>query len=177
MIYFVFKRNCAIFHIMQGHFQQVPIYLGFHFQNQKHFLKYFGPYLLTTVYTKKQYQKFLFICLYMRLQRQKKFFFLQCSQIAIRLICKRVIFAYFSSNIPLYIAKNPVEKLCKALEMKLKTYTSVGLKFVFEKIKFKVLHYIQLNFNRQRPGLSKVQTSMFKSLVINYFILNYRHTF
>ena len=94
-----------------------------------------------------------------------------------RLICKQVIFAYFSSNIPLYIAKNPAEKLCKVLEMKLRTYTSVGLKFVFEKIRFKVLHYIQLNFNRQRPGLSKGQTSMFESLVINYFILNYRHTF
>ena len=45
--------------------------------------------------------------------------------------------------------------------MELKTYTPVGLKFVFEKIKFKVLHYI-----RQRPGLSKDQINMFKSLVI-----------
>ena len=61
----------------------------------------------------------------------------------------------FSSNISLYIGKNPVEKLCKVLEMELKTYTPVGLKFVFEKIKFKVLHYIQYDFIRQRPGLSK----------------------
>ena len=30
-----------------------------------------------------------------------------------------------------------MEKLCKVLEIKLKTYTLVGLKFVFEKIKFK----------------------------------------
>ena len=84
---------------------------------------------------------------------------------------------FFSSNIPLYIGKNPVEKLCKVLEMELKTYTPVSLKFVFEKIKFKVLHYIQHDFIRQRPGLSKDQISMFKSLVINYFILKYRHTF
>ena len=146
MIYFVFKRNCSIFHIMQGHFQQVPIDLGFHFQNQKNFLKYFGPYLLTTVYTKSNTRNF---CLFIyEVTTAKNRFFLQCSQIAMRLICKQVIFAYFSSNMPLYIAKNPVEKLCKVLEMKLRTYTSVGLKFVFEKIKFKVLHYIQLNFNR-----------------------------
>ena len=130
-----------------------------------------------SLYEKAILEIFVYLFIYEVTTAKKLFFFLQCSQIAIRLICKRVIFAYFSSNIPLYIAKNPVEKLCKALEMKLKTYTSVGLKFVFEKIKFKVLHYIQLNFNRQRPGLSKVQTSMFKSLVINYFILNYRHTF
>ena len=58
---------------------------------------------------------------------------------------------------------NPVE---------LKTFTLVSLKFVFEKTKFKVLHYIQHNFIRQRPGLSKDQISMFKSLAINYFILN-----
>ena len=84
---------------------------------------------------------------------------------------------FFSSNIPLYIGKNPMEKLCKVLEMELKTYTPVGLKFVFEKIKFKVLHYIQHDLIRQHPGLSKDQISMFKSLAINYFILKYRHTF
>ena len=75
----------------------------------------------------------------------------------------------FSPNIP---RKNPVEILCKILEMELKTYT---LKFVFEKIKFEVLHFIQHDFIRQRLGLSKDQISMFKSLVINYFILKYRH--
>ena len=39
-----------------------------------------------------------------------------------------------------------MEKLCKVLEMELKTCTGVGLKFVFEKIKSKVLHYIQHDF-------------------------------
>ena len=62
--------------------------------------------------------------------------------------------------------------------MELKTYTPVGLKFVSEKIKFNVLQrYILHDFIRQRPGLSKDQISMFKSLVINYFILKYCHTF
>ena len=84
---------------------------------------------------------------------------------------------FFSSNIPLNIGKNPVEKLCKVLEMTLKMYTPVGLKFIFEKIKLKVLHYIQHDFICQRLGLSKDQISMFKSLVINYIILKYRHTF
>ena len=57
-------------------------------------------------------------------------------------LCKMIV-SLFSSNIPLYIEKNPVEKLCKVLEMELKTYTPVGPKFLFEKIKFKVLHYDQ----------------------------------
>ena len=71
---------------------------------------------------------------------------------------------FLSSNIPLYIEKYP-EKLCKVLEMELKTYTPVGPKFVFQKIKFKVLHYIQHDFIRQSLGLSKDQASMFKSFV------------
>ena len=61
--------------------------------------------------------------------------------------------------------------------MELKTYTPVGLKFTFETTKLTVLHYIQHDFIRQRPGHSKGQISMFQSLVINYFILKYCHTF
>ena len=78
-----------------------------------------------------------------------------------------MLVSFFSSNIPLYIEKNPVEKLCKVMEMELKTYTPVGPKFVFEKIKFKALHHTQHDFIRQRLGLSKDQTRMFKSFVIN----------
>ena len=66
-----------------------------------------------------------------------------------------MLVSFFSSTIPLYIEKNPVEKLCKVLEMELKMYTPVGPKFVFKKIKFNVLHYIQHDFIRQRLGLSK----------------------
>ena len=79
--------------------------------------------------------------------------------------------SFFSSDISLYIEKNPVEKLCKVLEMELKTYTPVGPKFVFEKIKFKVSQYIQLDFICKRPVLSKDQISMFKSLTINYLMV------
>ena len=67
--------------------------------------------------------------------------------------------SFFSSNVPL--------DMFKVLEMELKTYTAVGPKFVFEKIKFKVLHYIQHDFIRQRLGLSKDQAIMFKCFVIN----------
>ena len=81
-----------------------------------------------------------------------------------------MLVSFFSSNIPLYIKKNPVEKLCKVLEMEPKTYIPVGPKFVFKKIEFKDLHHIQHDFFRQRLGLSKDQASMFSVLLlINYF--------
>ena len=77
-----------------------------------------------------------------------------------------------------------MEKLYKVLEMELKTYTPVDLKFVFEKIKtlsfdyIKVLHYIfAFDFICRRPGLSKDQISISKSIFINYIILKCRHTF
>ena len=54
-----------------------------------------------------------------------------------------------------------MEKLCNVLEMELKTQTPVSQKFVFEKIKFKFLHYIQHNFIQQRPEFSNDQISMF----------------
>ena len=39
--------------------------------------------------------------------------------------------------------------------MELKTFTPIGLKFTFDKIKLKFLHYIQYDVIRQRPGFSK----------------------
>ena len=66
-----------------------------------------------------------------------------------------MLVSFFRSSIPLYIGKNPVEILCKVFEMELIMYTPVSLKFIFEKIKFKVLHCIQHNFICQCPGLSK----------------------
>ena len=78
-----------------------------------------------------------------------------------------MLVSLFSANIPLHIEKNNVEKLCKVLVIELKTYTPVGLNFVFEKMKFKVLHCIQHDFICQRLGHSKDQTRMYKSFVIN----------
>ena len=65
-----------------------------------------------------------------------------------------MLVSFFSSNIPLYIGKNLVEKLRKVLEMELETYTPVRLKFVFEKIKFKALHFIQHDFIREKLSSS-----------------------
>ena len=53
-----------------------------------------------------------------------------------------------------------MEKLCKVLEMELKTYTPVRLKFGIEKINLKILHYIQHDFIRQQPERCKGQISM-----------------
>ena len=132
-MYFVFKRSLSICHIIQRHFQQVPIDLEFHFQNYKHFLKYFGLYILTTVNTKKRYQEFLFICLFTKLQRQKSISLFRSSAVKPQHVLfenqtflHKKLILFFSSNIPLYIGKSPVEKLCKVLEMELKTYTTVG---------------------------------------------------
>ena len=77
---------------------------------------------------------------------------------------------YFSSNIPLYIETNPMEKFCMILEMELKMYTPVSPRIFFTKIRFKFLHYIQHDFICQCLGLSKDQASMFKCFVnFNYF--------
>ena len=78
-----------------------------------------------------------------------------------------MLVSFFSPNVPLYIEESPVEKLFNVLEMELKTYTPVDPKFVFKKIKFKVLHYIQHDFIRQRLGFNKDQASMFKTFAIN----------
>ena len=43
---------------------------------------------------------------------------------------------FFGSNIPLYIEKNGVEKLCEVLKMELKKRNPLSPKFVLEKIKF-----------------------------------------
>ena len=85
--------------------------------------------------------------------------------------------SFFSSIFLYALEKILWKELYKVLEMELKTYIPVSLKFFFEKIKFNVLDYFQNDFIRQRPGLSKDQTSMFKSLVMNSFILKYHHAF
>ena len=88
------------------------VYLGFHFQNCKHLLEYFGFYLLTIVYTKKLYQEFLFICLFVTLQRQQQTFLFTNSAIkpqhvlfANKSDLRKMLVSFFSSNISLYIEK------------------------------------------------------------------------
>ena len=108
----------------------MPIDLGLQFQNYKHFLKYFAFYLWTAVYSKNSTWD---CCLFIYLQSyndKRKFSFLQTVQpsrntsyLRTSRFCAKYNFS--SSNILLYIEKNPVEKLCKALEMELKKYIPV----------------------------------------------------
>ena len=128
--------------------------------------------LLTTICPKKQYKEFLFICLFAKLQW--KIFVFANSAVKLQHVLfvnepflRKMLVSLFSSNIPQYIEKIPMEKLCRILEMKLKTYILVDSKLVSEKIEFKALHYMQHNFIYQCPELSKDQISIFKSLAIN----------
>ena len=162
-IYFAFKRSSSVFHVIQRHLFFIFIFadLGFHFQNYTHFLDNFGFLLLTTVHTKNDTRNFGLFVYLQSYSNKIKFSFSQTVQSSCNTsyFTSKMLVLFFSSNIPLYIEKN--------LEMKLKTYTPVSLKFIFEKIKFKVLHYIQHDFIHQCPGLSKDQTSMYKGLAIN----------
>ena len=94
-----------------------------------------------------------------------------------KLFLHKVLVLYFSSNIPLYIEKNPMVILCKILKMELKMYTPVSPRIFFKEIKFWVSHYIQHDFICQCLRLSKDQASMFKYFVINYFDRRLWNTF
>ena len=91
-IHAVFKRNLINFSYYIVTFQQIPIDLGFHFQNQKHFPEYFGFYLLTTIYMKKKILGiYFFICEVKKIKANFRSY-KQFSLAETRLICERVIF-------------------------------------------------------------------------------------
>ena len=92
---FVFKRSLSICYVTQGHFQQVPVDLGFHFQNCEYFLGYFTFFLLTIIYMNKAILRifvYLFICKVTTI-KVNFCFQKQCSQTVTRLICESAIFA------------------------------------------------------------------------------------
>ena len=96
-------------------------------------------------YPKLQISSEIFWVLHYLGSTKSKFSFLQAIQSShntsyFRKFSCKMLISFFRSNILLHIEKNPVEKLCKVLEMELKTYIPVDLQFVFEKIKFKVLN-------------------------------------
>ena len=146
--------------------------LGFHFQNCKHFQEYFGFYLLTTVYNKKQSQEVLFNCLFAKLQRQRQIFVFrnravkrQHVSFANEPFLRRMLVLFFSSNIPL---ENPMEKLCKVLEVEIKTYTQATQNSFSKKsnIKFCIIFNMISLANAQ--SLVKIRLACSKvSLVIN----------
>ena len=134
-IYFVFKRSLSFCHIIQGHFLVGVHWLGVPFPKLKTFSRMFCVLPINYgLYEKTVLGIFVYLFIYEVTTIKVNFRSCkQCSQAETRLICERAIFLQnasiiFSSNIPLYIEKNPMEKLCKALEMELKTYTSVSPK-------------------------------------------------
>ena len=133
--------------------------MGFHFQNSKHFLEYFG------FYTSKRYWEFLFIYLFPKLKIKT-----QLVWFANKPFFRKMLVCFFSCNILLQVEKNPMENLRKLSEMELWKYTTLDPKFVLGKIKFKCLHYIQHDFIRQHLGLSEDQASIIKIFVINQII-------
>ena len=61
--------------------------------------------------------------------------------------------------------KSPAEKSCKVLEMELKMYTPISLRLVFEKIKFKVLQYIQHVSIVNAKGSVKIRLACSKAFI------------
>ena len=127
------------------------------------------------------------IFVYLQIHNDKsKFSFLQNSAVkaqhllfANKPFLRKMLVSFFSSNIPLYIEKNPVEKLYKVLWMELKTYTPIGTKFVFGKIKIIIFNMISF---ANAQGSVKLRLACSKVLLlINYFgrrFLNYfKNTF
>ena len=117
-------------------------------------------YLLTTVYTRKTILGIFVYLFISRVTTIKVNFVFTNSAVNVQHILfatkpflHKTLVYFLSSNIPFYIEKKTVKRLCKVLEMELKTYTPVNSNFVFEKIKFNVSHYIQHNFTC--PGLCK----------------------
>ena len=80
---------------------------------------------------------------------------------------RKMLVLFFSSNIPLYIVENPVEKLCKFLEMKLQTYTPVGLKFVFGKSDLKFCIIFNMISFANAQGSVKIRLACSKALLLN----------
>ena len=73
-----------------------------------------------------------------------------------------MLVSFLSSNIPQYIEENSV----------LKKYAPVYQKLVFEKIKFKVLHYIQHDLFVNAQGSVKIRLECSKVLLlINYLMV------
>ena len=156
--------------------------MGFHFQNYKHFLKYFRFYLLTTVYEKTILRIFvyLFICKFTTTKVNFRFY-KQCSQVATCLFknppfLREMLVPFFSSNIPLYIEKNPVVKPCKNLEMELKTYTPGQNSFSRKSnLKFCIIFNMVSITNAQ--GTAKIRLACSKvSLLMNYLMVMQKAT-
>ena len=83
-----------------------------------------------------------------------------------------IVVSFFSSNIPLFIENNPVEKFCKVLEMEFKTYTPVGQNSFSRKstLKFCIIFNTYFISLAHAQGSVKIRLACSKVLpVSNYF--------
>ena len=142
--------------------------------SDNHFLKHFGPYILTKN-----------VCLFISevTATKENFVFRNSAVKAQHVLFENEPFLHkmlvsFSALVFLYtLEKLAWKNYVRFSKWNLKRTPQSTQNLFFEKIKFKVLHYIKHDYICQRPGLSKEQISMFKSLVNNYSILKCRHTF
>ena len=112
---------------------------------------------------KFQRQKYIFVFTNSAVKQQHVLFANEC------LLCKILITE--RALILVYILKKSLAKIMKSYEngtsiAYIFNYTPVGPKFVFKKIKFKVLHYIQHDFIFQRLGSVKVRLARSKVLLL-----------
>ena len=173
-MYFVFNRSSSICHTAT--FLVGAHRFGLSFLKLQTFSEIFSALHIDYSQNEKEILEifvYLFICLFTTLQRQKYIFVFRNSAVKPQHVLfenkpflRKMIVSFFSCNVSLYTEKNPVEKLCKVLEMELRKYTPVNLKFGFEKIQFKILHYIQHDFIRERPGLVKITLACSKALLL-----------
>ena len=127
--------------------------LGFHFQNQKHFLKYLGFCLLATAYEKTILG--IFVCLFICEVTTTKVnfdFYKQCIQDAIHFLTK-CYYRFLALIFLCTLKKNTAEKLCKTLEMELKSHTPAGPDFFLRKSNLKFCFIFDMILLANAQGL------------------------
>ena len=124
------------------------------------------------------------LLVYLQIYNDKsKFSFLVCCQVKSQHVLfknppflREMLVSFFSSNIPLYIEKNPVVKPCKNLEMELKTYTPGQNSFSRKSnLKFCIIFNMVSITNAQ--GTAKIRLACSKvSLLMNYLMVMQKAT-
>ena len=146
MIYFIFKKNCSIFHITGD------IFVGAHrfgvpFPKLKTFSEIFWALPIEySRYEKTTLGILIYLFIYKVTTTKANFrFYKQRSESYLRTshFCAKCQYRFLALTFLYTLKKIPSKNLVKFWKWNLKTYTPVGLKFVFEKIKLKVLHYLQ----------------------------------
>ena len=117
--------------------------MGLHFQNRKNFWNIMGSTYDYSINKKTILWLFYLFISKVTTTKVKLRFYKQCTVkpqhflFTNKPFLRKMLESYFSCIISLYIEKNPVEKLCKVLEMEPERHTCVDLKFHSEKTNLK----------------------------------------